>query len=128
MTQENRNYIKEVAKELALAMHQSRDKEISGLFADINKKLKVNDAQNEQMRATQLAIDEKLDVLDEKMNALNSKVEPIISEAEFWNQFWGRIRKGGNVLTWAVGVIAAALILTGQAKALLLAWLASKTF
>lgn len=107
MTQENRNYIKEIAQELALAMHQSRDKEVSGLFAEIK---------------------DDISSLRDEVKVMREQVQPIISEAEFWNQFWGRIRKGGNVLTWAVGVIAAALIITGQAKVLLLAWLSSKTF
>ncbi len=107
MNQDNRNYIKEVAQELALAMHQSRDKEVSGLFSEIK---------------------DDISSLRDEVKVMREQVQPLLSEAEFWNQFWGRIRKGGNVLTWAVGVVAAILILSGQAKVLLLAWLSSKTF
>lgn len=107
MTQDNRNYIKAVAEELALAMHQSRDKEVSGLFSEIK---------------------DDISSLRDEVKVMREQVQPLLTEAEFWQQFWGRIKKGGNVLTWAVGVIAAALIITGQAKVLLLAWLSSKTF
>lgn len=58
---------------------------------------------------------------------IKEQINPLISEAEFWNQLWKRVRTGGNLLTWIVGVIAAILILSGQAKTLLLAWLASRT-
>ena len=37
MTNDTRQYIKEIAQELALASHQSRDKEVSGLFAEIKR-------------------------------------------------------------------------------------------
>ena len=107
MTQDSRRYIKEIAEELALAMHQSRDKEVSGLFVEIK---------------------DDISSLRDEVKVMREQVQPIISEAEFWNQFWGRIRKGGNILTWTVGVIAAILILTGQAKTILLAWLSSRIF
>jgi phage-related protein len=59
---------------------------------------------------------------------IQDQVKPLLSEAEFWGQFWSKVRVGGNILTWTVGVIAAILILSGQAKAILLGWLASRTF
>lgn len=37
MTNDTRQYIKEVAQELAFASHQSRDKEVSGLFVEIKR-------------------------------------------------------------------------------------------
>ena len=123
-----RALIKEIAQELALAMHQSKDKEVSGLFVDINNKLKVNDSQNEKIRETQLTINLKLDAMNEKIDVIFPVVTRDMNDKDFWERFWTKVRVGGNGLTWLVGIIAAILILSGQAKAILLAWLASRTF
>lgn len=39
MSAEEQEYIKKIAQELATASHQSRDREVSGLFKEINNKL-----------------------------------------------------------------------------------------
>lgn len=44
MTEETKQYIKQLADELALASHQAKDSEVSGLFADIKNELKVLNA------------------------------------------------------------------------------------
>jgi uncharacterized protein YicC (UPF0701 family) len=110
MTIKQDDFDKIVAKHMDHAMEKyvvSKYSEWSGLITDIQKD----------------TAEMKRDIKE-----IRDQVQPLLSEAEFWEQFWKRIRQGGNILTWAVGVIAAALILTGQAKVLFLAWLSSKTF
>ncbi len=105
MTQRDQNYIKEIAQELALAMHQSRDKEVSGLFSEIK---------------------DDIGELRKEVETMRSQIQPILSEAEFSRQFWAKVKTGGNFLTWTVGVIAAALIALGYVKVSLLTWLSSR--
>lgn len=92
MTQQDRNYIKEIAQELALAMHQSRDKEVSGLFAEIR------DEQKKQSK--------RLDVLDSKFETRT------LTEAELKTiqDFVVSVRGAtliGNATKWVVSVIVA---------------------
>lgn len=41
MSSEEHEYIKKIAQELATASHQSRDREVSGLFRDINNRIDI---------------------------------------------------------------------------------------
>ena len=108
MTIKQEDFDKIVAKHMDRAMEQSVvSSEWSDLIASIQ-----NDTKE----------------MKQDIKEIREQVQPLLSEAEFWEQFWKRVRQGGNILTWAVGVIAAALILIGQAKVLILSWLASKTF
>lgn len=125
MVDSSRAYIKEIAQELALAMHQSKDKEVSGLFTEIR-----NNQENIKAEISSLRDEVKVELssLRDEVEIVRGQVQPIIQKAEFWRMLWDLVKSGGNVLTWTVGVIVAILVLSGQAKTILLAWLASRTF
>jgi uncharacterized protein YicC (UPF0701 family) len=70
--------IKQIARELALASHQSKDKEVSGLFADIKRRM-------ETIESNLISVKEDItkikDLLDDKVtpniNSWNSNTETL---------------------------------------------------
>jgi hypothetical protein len=111
MTEKNKQLItNEVKGHIDDAMERyvvSKYNEWSGLMADIKREL----------------VDQRGDIKE-----IKDQISPLLNDAQFWGQFWTKVRAGGNILIWTVGVIAAFLILTRQAKVILLAWLGNKIF
>ncbi len=65
MSQDVQDYINKIAKELALAQHQSRDREVSGLFKEISANIKSlkNDLTRLERSVGELQEDYKQNVL-----------------------------------------------------------------
>ena len=85
MTIKQEDFDKIVAKHMDRAMEQyvvSKYSEWSGLIAAIQGNTKE---------------------MKQDIKEIREQVQPLLSEAEFWEQFWKRVRQGGNILTWAVG-------------------------
>lgn len=85
MTRDRREEIKVIAEELALAMHQSRDKEVSGLFAEIRKDLKALDTKFEKRALT-----------DEELKTIRDFVVSVRGASLI-----------GNLTKWVVSVVVA---------------------
>lgn len=68
MTNDTRQYIKEIAQELALASHQSRDREVSGLFVEIKRDIT-------NLEKTLIGIDYTLKQISETVHAQDKLIK-----------------------------------------------------
>lgn len=107
MSNPEREYIREVAKELATAMHQSRDSELSGLFADLKKDVKDFKSKQDDIHNREDAFHKSF---EEFKDMVRSEFDSLKQRAVRWdmtnNIVWGAVALVLTaVLTAIVGLI-----------------------
>lgn len=94
MSEDDKKYIRDYLKELSLASHQSKDREVSGLFKEIRAEIR--------------SIRDDLDRLESAIVVLQeSYTETVVKNVNTWNLTSERQRK----IEWLIisGVVTAAL-------------------
>lgn len=101
MTEEARQEVREYIRELQTASHQSREKEISGLFRDINASMDRLFLENKRSHEEFLELKKTIEELQ------RSYTDTVIKNVNMWNSTSERQRK----VEWLIisGVVTAAL-------------------
>ena len=75
---EQSDLIKKIARELALASHQSKDKEVSGLFADIKRRMETIENNLVEVKHDIQKVKELMDdKITPNINSWNSNTETL---------------------------------------------------